>query len=223
MGWHGVLVSNMGKQYHFEIHGDEQMATQSNIHFFTNWAKERLDEMDAAVTSLEGKLAEVQSDARDKADKVLADLRKQRDDFQDTIRKQSEFNEAAWLLAKAKLELDWKVFEAELEKYVESFGKKAEHQQATFKVQADAQLKAWREAADKLGIDAKNFAAERRDEIDAVVKRMNADAAEAERKLQKLNQAGTQSWSALMAALAETRAAFDRANQAALDAFKRAA
>src|SRR6476661_1625230 len=76
MGWHGVLVSNMGKQYHFEIHGDEQMATQSNIHFFTNWAKERLDEMDAAVTSLEGKLAEVQSDARDKADEVLADLRK---------------------------------------------------------------------------------------------------------------------------------------------------
>jgi hypothetical protein len=54
------------------------MATQSNIHFFTNWAKERLDEMDAAVTSLEGKLAEVQSDARDKADKVPADLRKQR-------------------------------------------------------------------------------------------------------------------------------------------------
>jgi hypothetical protein len=84
-------------------------------------------------------------------------------------------------------------------------------------------LKAWREAADKLGIDAKNFAAERRDEIDAVVKRMNADAAEAEGKLQKLNEAGTQSWSALMAALAETRAAFDRANQAALDAFKRAA
>ena len=183
------------------------MATQSNIHFFTNWAKERLDEMDAAVTSLEGKLAEVRSDSRDKADKVLAGLRKQRDDFKDTIRKQSEFNEAAWLLAKAKLELDWKVFEAELKKYVESFGKKAEHQQATFKVQADAQLKAWREAADKLGIDAKNFAAECRDEIDAVVKRMNADAAEAERKLQKLNQAGTQSWSALMAALAETRAA----------------
>jgi hypothetical protein len=119
--------------------------------------------------------------------------------------------------------LDWKVFEAELKKYVESFGEKAEHRQATFKVQADAQLKAWREAADKLGIDAKNFAAERRGEIDAVVKRMSADATEAERKLQKLSQAGTQSWSALMDALAETRAAFDRANQAAQDAFKRAA
>jgi hypothetical protein len=199
------------------------MATQSNIHFFTNWAKERLDEMDAAVTSLEGTLAEVQSDARDKANKVLADLRKQRDDFRDTIRKQSELNEAAWLVAKSKLELDWNVFEDELKKYVESFGEKIEHQQATFKVQADAQLKAWRELADKLGIDAKNFAAERRDEIDAVVKRMNADAAEAEKKLQKLNQAGTQSWSALMAALTETRAAFDRANQVSQEAFKRVA
>ena len=98
-----MLISRMGGQYHFEIHGDEQMATQSNIHFFTNWAKERLDEMDAAVTSLEGKLAEVQSDARDKADKVLADLRKKRDDFQNTIRKQSEFNEGRLARRKSKI------------------------------------------------------------------------------------------------------------------------
>lgn len=115
------------------------------------------------------------------------------------------------------------MFEAEVKKYVESFGKQIEHQQATFKLQADAQLKAWREAADKLGSDAKKFASERRGDIDAAVKRMNADAVEAEKKLEKLNQAGTQSWSALMAALTETRTAFDRANEAAREAFKRAA
>jgi hypothetical protein len=199
------------------------MATQSNIHFFTNWAKERLEEMDAAVTSFEGKLVEVQSGVRDKANKVLADLRKQRDDFRNTITKQSEANESAWIQAKAKLEADWRSFEAEVKKYVESFGNKVEHQQATFKVQANAQLKAWREAADQLGIDAKKFAAERRNEIDAAVNRMTADAAEAEKKLQKLNEAGTHSWSALTAALTETRAAFDRANQVAQEAFKRAA
>ena len=51
---------------------------------------------------------------------------------------------------------------------------------------------------------------------------MKADAATAEVKLQKLAQAGTESWSALNAALAETRATFDRANQAAREAFKRA-
>ena len=199
------------------------MTTQSNIHFFVNWAKGRLDEMDATLTSLEGKVGGVQADARDKANKVLADLRKKRDDFRDTVKKQSEANEAAWISAKTKLKSEWNVFEVEVKKYVESFGNQIEQQQAIFKLQSAAQLKAWREAANKLNSSAKEFAAERRGEIDAAVKRMNTDATAAEEKLQKLNQAGSQSWSALMAALTETRAAFDRANQVAVDAFKRAA
>ena len=31
------------------------MSGQDNTHYFVNWAKERLDEMDATLTSLEGK------------------------------------------------------------------------------------------------------------------------------------------------------------------------
>ena len=200
------------------------MATQSNIHFYVNWAKERLDEMEAVLASLEGKVGEVQADARDRADKAITGLRDIRDIFRDTVRKQAEANEAAWTTAKAQLEPEWNAFEADVRKYVESFGKQVEQQQATFKVQAEAQLKAWREAADKLGGDAKQFAAGGQAEIDAAVKRMQADAAVAEEKLQKqLDQMGAQSWSALTAVLAETRAAFDRANQAAREAFKRAA
>jgi len=203
------------------IYGDEQMPTQSSMHFYVNWAKERLDEMDAALTSLEGKIGGVQADARHMADSALADLRKSRDGFRDTVKKQAEAGEAAWIGAKAKLEDEWNSFEAGVRKYVESFGKQIEDQQVTFKLLAAAQLKAWREAADKLGSDAKEFATERQVEIDAAVRRMKADAAAAEEKIQKnLNQAGT--WSALMATLAETRAAFDRANQAAREAFKRA-
>jgi hypothetical protein len=206
------------------IYGGEQMPTQSSMHFYVNWAKERLDEMDAALSSLEGEIGGVQADVRHMANNALADLRKSRDGFRDTVKKQAEANEAAWIGAKAKLEDEWNSFEAGVRKYVESFGKQIEDQQATFKLLAAAQLKAWREAADKLGSDAKEFATERRVEIDAAVKRMKADAAAAEEKIQKnLNQAGTQSWSALMATLTETRAAFDRANQAAREAFKRAA
>jgi hypothetical protein len=198
------------------------MSTQGNIHFFANWAKERLDEIDATLTSLEGKAAEVQADARDRANKVLTDLRKNRDAFRDAIKKYSDANESAWTSAKARLETEWSAFEADVKKYVESYGKQFELQQATFKHQAAAQLKAWREAGDKLASAANEFAAERRGEIEANVKRMKADAVAAEEKLLKLNQAGTQSWSALTAALTETRAVFDRANQAAQEAFKRA-
>jgi hypothetical protein len=84
-------------------------------------------------------------------------------------------------------------------------------------------MKAWREAAASLRSAANEFAAVRRSEVEATVKRMEADATTAQEKLHKLNQAGTQSWSVLMGALAQTRAAFDRANQAVQEAFKRAA
>ena len=198
------------------------MSGQDNIHFFTNWARERLDEMDATLTSLDDKAAEVQADAREKAGKVLAELRKNRDEFRDAIKKQAGANEAAWTSAKTGLETDWRAFEAEVKKYVESYGKQFELQQATFKLQAAAQLKAWRDAADKLASAASEFASERRDEIETSLKRMKADAVAAEEKLLKLNQAGNQSWSVLTDALTETRAVFDRANQAAREAFKRA-
>ncbi|QHO79086.1 hypothetical protein ACH79_26180 [Bradyrhizobium sp. CCBAU 051011] len=199
------------------------MPMQSNIHFYVNWAKERLDEMDATLTSFENKVAEVQADARDRADKVLSAMREKRDEFRNIVKKQAEANEAGWITAQAQLESEWGSFETESRKYVESFVKQVEQQQATFKLQAAAQLNAWREAADKLGSAANDFAADRRNEIDAALKRMNADAVAAEAKLLKLSEAGTQSWSVLTAALTETRATFDRANRALREQFKRSA
>jgi hypothetical protein len=195
---------------------------QSSIHPYFNWAKERLDEMDATLASLEGKVGEVQADARAKADNILADLRKKREDFQDIVKKQSQVSETAWASAKGQLESDWNAFEAEVKKYVENFGKQIEQQKAIFALQSAAQLKAWHEAADKFAGAAKEYATERRGEIDTVVKQMKTDAATAEETLQKLTQAGNQSWTALTAALNETRAAFDRADQAAREAFKKA-
>jgi hypothetical protein len=84
-------------------------------------------------------------------------------------------------------------------------------------------VKAWREAADQLHDAAGKVAAARRADIDAALKQMKADASEAEVRLQKLKQAGSESWTGFGTALAESRKAFDRANQAAWDALKRAA
>ncbi|MTV14293.1 MULTISPECIES: hypothetical protein [Bradyrhizobium] len=192
-------------------------------HFFANWAKERIDEMDAALTSLESKIGEVNADLRIKANQTLVDLRNKRDGFRAAVEKQVDANEAAWTGAKTQLEADWARFDTEVQKYVESFGEQIKQQQATFKLQADAQLKAWSEAANKFQAAAAGFATERRSELDAMVNRMKADAALAEEKLKKLQQAGTESWPVLMTALTETRAVFDRANEAVREAFKRAA
>jgi hypothetical protein len=190
------------------------------MHFFLNWAKERIDEMDATLASLESKAGEVQADSRVKANQFITNLRKQRDTFRETVEKQAEAGEAAWARTKTQLEAEWNGFEDEVTKYIEAFGRQVGQQQATFQGLVAAQLKAWREMTDKIQAATGEFAAGHRNEIDASVTRMKAEAAAAEEKLQKLARAGTESWSALSAALAETRAVFDRANQAARDAFK---
>jgi hypothetical protein len=139
-----------------------------------------------------------------------------------TVKTKAEAGEPAWESAKLRLAAELKGFEAETQKYLETFGNSIEQQQAVFQSQVAAQLGAWREAADKLHAAGKEFAIERRREIDATVSRMKTDAAVAEKKLQELARAGTEFWSTLNAALAETRATFDRANQATREAFKRA-
>jgi len=202
---------------------EKKMSAPNSIHFFLNWTKERIDEMDAALTSLEAKAGEVQADLRTRANQALTDLNKKRDEFNETVKKQPAANEVAWTATKTQLEADWARFQTEVQKYLGSFGDQIKQQQATFKHQADAQLKAWREAADKFNAAAAEFATERRGEIDTTIARMRADAATADRKLQELQQAGTESWSVLMTALTETRGVFDRDNQSAREAFKKAA
>jgi hypothetical protein len=193
----------------------------SSAHFFLGWAKERIDEMDATLVSLETQAMQMQAQTRVKADQFIGEMKKKRDEFERTGKKQAEAGEPAWDGAKLRLTTELKGFEAETVKYLETFGNGIEQQQAVFQSQATAQLNAWREAAEKLDAAGKEFAIERRREIDATVSRMKADAAAAEKELQELARVGTESWSTLNAALAETRATFDRANQATREAFKR--
>jgi hypothetical protein len=199
------------------------MAVESSMHFYLNWAKERIDEMDAILASLEDKASQLQPEAKVKVERLVADLTNRHDEFQATLKKQADVGEAAWERAKAQLESEWNDFEAEVKAYLDSAGKQIDQQQATFRNVAAAQMKAWREAADMFQGAAAKFATDRRADIDAAVKQMKSDASEAEARLQKMKQAGRESWTALSAALAESRKAFDRANKTANDALQRAA
>jgi len=199
------------------------MPETSSIHFYLNWTKERIDEMDATLASLEAKASELQAESKVKADQLVAELKKRRDEFQANARTQAQAGEAALQSAKAVLESQWKGFEAQVKTYFETAGKQVVQQQATFREVAAAQTKAWREAADKLHAEAAKFAAAKRVDVDAAVNQMKAGAVEAEARLQKLKQAGSESWSVLSSALAESRKSFDLASQKAWDAFKRAA
>jgi uncharacterized phage infection (PIP) family protein YhgE len=193
------------------------------MHFYLNWAKERIDEMDATLASLEAKASQIQADSKAKAQELMSGLKKHRDEFQIIMNKEADAGEAAWEHAKKQLEARWNEFEAQVKTYIETIGKQVQQQQATFQDVAAAQVKAWHEAADQLRSEAVKVVAARRVDVDAALNQMKADASKAEAQLQKLKQAGSESWTALGAALADSRKAFDRANEAACDALKRAA
>lgn len=196
------------------------MAEQSSMHAYLNWTKQRIDEMDATLASLEAKAGQVKAESKVKADQLIADMKKRRDEFQAQAKAQGQAGEAAMQASKAQLEAQWRGFEAQVKTYFDTVGKQIEQQQATFRDVAAAQAKAWRAAADAFHSEAGKIAAARRADLDAAVKQMKADAAEAEARFNKLKQAGSESWAALSAALAEARKAFDRTNQKAGDALK---
>jgi ElaB/YqjD/DUF883 family membrane-anchored ribosome-binding protein len=195
------------------------MAT--NVHFYLNWAKERIDEMDAVLSSLESKVSELTAQSGSAAERLIADLRKRRDAFLESMHEQAQASEAAWTEARAKMESDWTAFQSDVKKYVDEFGQQLKQQQATFQEIATAQVKAWRDAAERMQAASAELATDQRAKLDAAVERMKIDASAAEANLQKLGKAGGESWTALTAALGESRAAFDKANQAVWDAFKR--
>jgi hypothetical protein len=196
------------------------MSQQSNMHFYLNWAKERIDEMEAALASFEIKAGEAKAESKVKVDQIIADLKKRRDEFQAQLKTQAQAGEAAWADTKAELEKQWNGFEAQMKAYFESAGNQIEQQQATFKEVAAAQAKAWGEAAHKFREAAEKVSASHTGDFDAALKQMKADASAVEARVQQLKQAGTESWSVLSAALAESRKAFDQANQAAWNALK---
>lgn len=198
------------------------MAEQSSMHAYLNWTKQRIDEMDVTLASLEAKGSELKAESKVKADQLIADLKKRRDQFQATIKAQIEAAEATVQANKDQLEAQWPGFEAQVKTYFETVGKQVEQQQAAFRDIAAAQIRAWQKAADEFHETAMKVAAAKRNDLDIALKQMKVDASEAEARLQKLKQAGGESWTALSAALADSRKAFDKATQQAWNALKRA-
>ncbi|WP_439400237.1 hypothetical protein ACRQ5Q_42435 (plasmid) [Bradyrhizobium sp. PMVTL-01] len=119
------------------------MPEQSSMHVHLNWAKERIDEMDAALASFEVRADQAKAESKVKVDQIVADLKERRDEFRALLKTQVEATESALARAKTDLETQWDGFEAQVKTYFEGAGKQIEQQQATFRDIAAAQAKAW--------------------------------------------------------------------------------
>jgi hypothetical protein len=198
------------------------MREHSSMHSHLSWAKERIDEMEATLASIEARAAEVKAGSKAEANQALAAMKKAHAEFNARFRKAAEAGEAALQAVGAQLESDWHAFEVHVRSYFEATGRQMEQQQATFRDVAAAQFAAWRGTAEDLRREVAKLAATGRADVEDAISQMQESARVSEARLQNLKQAGNESWTALNSALGESRRAFDRANDAAWDALKRA-
>lgn len=74
-------------------------------------SKERIDEMDGSLATLESKSCRNAGRVPVKADQLIADLRNGRNEFENTVRKQAKTREAAWQTIERRLGTQWKAFD----------------------------------------------------------------------------------------------------------------
>ena len=197
-------------------------AAGSRVHVSIDWAKERLDEMDATLASLEKKLGDLKSENRAKAERAIAEMREQREALRQAIEAKKDASEAEWQQTKATVETRWTAFEAAAQKWVDATRQDIADQNEIFVARAEAQLKARNDIIDQLETSAKASASDRKREIESAIATIRADREVVQARLEALKRSGKEMRTALANALDESRAAFDRANQTASEAIKHA-
>lgn len=198
------------------------MSENSSQDAYVAWTKQQLDEMDAALASLEAKASRPSAEAKVKAAQLNADMKKRRGDFEAEVKGHLNAGEAALQASKPQLEKQWANFEAELKTYVETTGKDIDQKRALFVDIAAAQTKAWGEAVEKLQSAAADLGAGNEAKIEKAIAQLRSDCSQATATLKKLEQAGGEFWAALSAALQVSRKKLDEASQNAWETLKSA-
>lgn len=188
------------------------------------WAQARLSEIDAAITTLDVATRTLTSEARKQADDVLRKLRASRDAFATTIEGLAsdarQRTEAEVAQARAALDAKWGEFERDLDAYLATSTTAASLRTAVLQARDRAEELYWQQAIAALKTAETTVAAERRSAIDQAIAALQSYADAAHARLAKLQQAGSDAWTAMQTGLADARRAFDKAYdnvQAAID------
>jgi hypothetical protein len=182
-------------------------AEPKSAHAFTEWARSRLDEMDAAARAMQAKAQELDAEARQRAAEALAEVQRVRDSFEASAKRAQEQGEGAWKGAIETMNNNWKTFEAGVQSWVDA----AKTERDAFDARANAQLKAWQDTVDRYRTAASQAASERQAQLTTAVRRVEEQAQATRDRFDALRKASASSWSAMRKALDESRKAFEKA------------
>lgn len=187
------------------------MTNPNYIHTSIEWAKNRLDEMNASVTYFEGRVLDLQSEVGSQSDAAVIKMRSNRDAFKKWANENQEVAEEIQAGLKEKLEAEWADFEDNITAYFDAAADIYGKDEAYIKMRIDAQKQAWDETVDRVKTQAKTFQAKSKIKVDAAIAGLEEASQISVARLDDLNKAGRTSWAALRDALMESRNAVDKA------------
>jgi len=182
-------------------------------HETLQWSKQKLDEIDATLTAVEGSVDSLKSDARAEADRAIARIKAARDSFKakvDSFRADAASAKGAADEAYAALEAEWVKVEMSFDAYLTAAKEQADVVAKVFAARAAAQREAMRTALEAVRASAREAIEQARRDIDTAIHGLAAETEKAQARLGQVSSAGAESWLAIKSGLDATRAASAR-------------
>jgi hypothetical protein len=175
--------------------------------------QERLAEADATISALEQSAAQLQGEARAKANAALQTLRAKRDAYRAQA-KTAVANITSWTKTQAadaekELDDDWASYQLARDEYLDSVKADLATRQAALNAELDASRQSWRASIEDLRVRAQTLSAEQRAAIDARITALKADADSAKTRIGRLREASGEAWKTAQKSLSDAKTLFD--------------
>jgi hypothetical protein len=187
---------------------------QHLAHEHLAWAKQKLDEIDSTLATLDRSVGDLEKDARTQVDRAITRIRTARDAFKAKIDATagSDFAAAETITKEAQVDIEagWTEVELAVQDLIAAAASHASVVKKALTARAEAQRHAWQSSLQAARTTAMVVIDQTRGDADTVIRRLAAEAETAEAKLGQVSAAGDESWKAIEGGLEEAISIYDR-------------
>jgi DNA repair exonuclease SbcCD ATPase subunit len=161
-------------------------------------SQDRLAELDTVIAQIEKETANLDAEARAKAEAALERLRETRDAYraraEEAAANAREWTDAQVTEAQEALNRNWTAFDTELRGYLDAIAADLATRRALLEAQLEARQQAWQEAIEELRTEADKLADQQRAAIEARIEALSAQVNEARARTERLRNASREAW-----------------------------
>jgi len=198
------------------------MSSSFSSHQSIAWAKRKLDEVDATITQIENSSDALKGEARSKADQTIKRLKESRERLQNFFSTALVQAENLTAEAQAAIRKEWIETETSVQSFLAAISAHSEVVRKVISARVDAEQKSWQDLLNSLRSSTSTALEKARAEFDLSVDRLAQETEKLQATLGKAASAGDESWKAVKAGFAETKAIHDRTVKKIADILGRA-